>query len=70
MTRRPECVALIRRVGPVQHAKGGIVTRVVARLDDGHTAWFELSLNGHTRPCEGHAEAFEIVRAALTQGAP
>lgn len=63
MTLYPEPLDQIRHVEPVQHARGGIVTRVTMRLDNGRAVTFyEVALGGSVSICDSRADAFETIR--------
>ena len=63
MTLYPEPIEQIRHVEPVQHARGGRITRVTMRLDNGRAlSWYEVAIGGHVATCDSRADAFEFIR--------
>jgi hypothetical protein len=63
MARYPETVDQIRLVEPVQHARGGRMTRVIMRLDNGRAvSFYEVAIGGCAAICGSRADAFEFIR--------
>lgn len=63
MTLHPEPIEQIRHVEPVQHARGGLVTRITMRLDNGRAVTFyEVASGGSVNVCASRDDAFEIIR--------
>jgi hypothetical protein len=57
-------VSRCSQVETVQHARGGLVTRITMRLDNGHVVRFhEVAIGGSVMICDSRADAFEVIRA-------
>jgi hypothetical protein len=63
MLRYPKPIEAIRHVETVQHGRGGLVTRITMRLDNGHAVRFhEVAIGGSVTICDSRADAFEVIR--------